>query len=597
MSLKDLQQYYNLFRRYIGRQLYVVMLLTIIASFVEGLGITLFLPLLQTAQGIDRGSSSFAQHIIHQLLGWFSISHSLTGILFFIAGVFFVKGLVKFAATSFEVTLQADVLRRLKSELFNLYSHVDYQYILKKNTGHFVNVITDQVNKFYYAFRAFLALITQCIQALSFFLIAFALSWQFSSMALAMGLGVMFCFRFLTGYIQRLSREISSEQSRLNNLLVQGLQALKYIISTGQSSKINNGVNNSVNRLVNALRKAGIAQAVTSSSREPVIIMMIAGIIIIQVNGLHQPLTPIFVSVILFYKGAQSLLNIQNQLQKMTTHVGAVEMVDKEFGVLQENQQKSGGQQIGSLQKKILFKDVSFSYLDEGPSIVKNMSLSIPVNTTVAFVGKSGAGKSTLADLLTLMLTPQKGHIFIDGMESQTVDRASWRKQIGYVSQETKIFDDTVANNICLWGGDFNRSKNLQKTVQAAAEKAYVHEFIADLPNGYQTRVGDRGVMLSGGQRKRLFIARELFKQPSLLILDEATSSLDGQSERYVQKSIDNMKGNLTVVIIAHRLSTVKRADQIYVLDKGEIIEHGSYDDLLQQHNSMFNEMVESQRL
>lgn len=215
----------------------------------------------------------------------------------------------------------------------------------------------------------------------------------------------------------------------------------------------------------------------------------------------------------------------------------------------------------------------------------------------VAFVGESGAGKSTLIDTLTLLLRPKKGNVFIDGLNAVEIDKDSWRSQIGYVSQETVVFDDTIANNICLWKGDYRKDENVRKRVEEAAKRAYAHRFIETLQDGYETTVGDRGVRLSGGQRQRLFIARELYKNPKLLILDEATSSLDTESERYIQKSIDSLKGSMTVVIIAHRLSTIKNADLIYVLDDGEIIEQGSYDELSNDEKSRFSKMVAIQSL
>jgi subfamily B ATP-binding cassette protein MsbA len=225
------------------------------------------------------------------------------------------------------------------------------------------------------------------------------------------------------------------------------------------------------------------------------------------------------------------------------------------------------------------------------------MTLEIPVNTTVALVGESGAGKSTLVDLLTLMLKPRTGTVFIDGIPHGDVDLASWRDQIGYVSQETVVFDDTIANNISLWAGDMEVDSALRERVVQAAKQAYADHFIRDLPNGYQTVVGDRGVRLSGGQRQRLFVARELFKQPNLLLLDEATSALDTESERYIQQSIDALKGEMTVVIIAHRLSTIKNVDHVYVLDEGRIVEEGPYEELRLRENGSFREMVEMQRL
>ncbi|HYW34936.1 MAG TPA: ATP-binding cassette domain-containing protein, partial [Balneolaceae bacterium] len=228
---------------------------------------------------------------------------------------------------------------------------------------------------------------------------------------------------------------------------------------------------------------------------------------------------------------------------------------------------------------------------------IKNIDLTIPARSTVAFVGESGAGKSTLVDTLNLLLKPQKGRIRIDGTDSREVELHSWRRQIGYVSQETVVFDDTVANNISLWTGDYAKDKMFRGQVRDAAKKAHAHNFIMDLPGGYQTRVGDRGVRLSGGQRQRLFIARELFKRPNLLILDEATSALDTESERYIQESIDALKGEITVVIIAHRLSTIKNVDLVFVLDDGRLLEGGSYRALSMQRKSRFREMVEMQSL
>jgi ABC-type multidrug transport system fused ATPase/permease subunit len=240
---------------------------------------------------------------------------------------------------------------------------------------------------------------------------------------------------------------------------------------------------------------------------------------------------------------------------------------------------------------------VYFAYDEQDGDVLHNINLSIHANTTVALVGESGAGKSTLVDLLTLMLKPRSGEVRIDDIAHDEIELSSWRSQIGYVSQETVVFDDTIANNISLWQGDIQSDPALRERVIHAAEQAHADHFIRALPNGYQTVVGDRGVRLSGGQRQRLFVARELFKQPNLLLLDEATSALDTESERYIQQSIDALKGEMTVVIIAHRLSTIKNVDYVYLLDDGRVIEEGSYDHLRDIEESRFREMVEMQSL
>jgi len=229
--------------------------------------------------------------------------------------------------------------------------------------------------------------------------------------------------------------------------------------------------------------------------------------------------------------------------------------------------------------------------------VLKNISLTIPARTSVALVGESGAGKSTLVDLLTLALRPSRGELLIDGVPGEEIQLQSWRRQIGYVSQETVVFDDSIANNICMWKGDPNRDQALMQRVREAARQAHIAHFIEELPQGYDTLVGDRGVRLSGGQRQRLFIARELFRKPNLLILDEATSALDTESERYIQQSIDALKGQITVVMIAHRLSTIRNVDHVFVFDKGRLIEEGPYDRLRDAEDSRFGRLVAMQSL
>jgi ABC-type multidrug transport system fused ATPase/permease subunit len=262
-----------------------------------------------------------------------------------------------------------------------------------------------------------------------------------------------------------------------------------------------------------------------------------------------------------------------------------------------DRQEESGPRRLPALSEGIAFDDVCFAYDEDEGDVLHDINIEIPVNQTVALVGESGAGKSTLVDMLTLMLRPRSGEIFIDGVPGTEIDLASWRSQIGYVSQETVVFDDTIANNIHLWEGDIGDDSALRERVVDAAKRAHAHHFIQDLPDGYDTVVGDRGVRLSGGQRQRLFVARELFKHPNLLILDEATSDLDTASEQHIQSSIDALQGEVTVVIIAHRLSTVKNADRVYVLDEGRVVEEGPYHELRMRENGQFREMVEMQSL
>jgi ABC-type multidrug transport system fused ATPase/permease subunit len=598
-TFRDLARYLRIYRRYIGRRMYLVFALTAATALAQGFGITLLLPLLKASQagGDAGGDMGTAERVLQQMLTAMGIADSMPGILLFIAVVFIAKGGLQFAQGGYIGYLQARLLRELKTKLFDAYSRMDYRYYIRKNTGHFINVINQQVNRFFSSFSSFTSFLSQVVTTISYFGFAFAIAWRFALMTVALGAVILMLFQYLNRYVRDLSRLRSKEMSTLNKLLVQTLQAFKYVVSTGQTPHLRSGVTGSVGRLSGYIVRQRAAGAFTKALKEPLSVVVIVGLIALQVMVFAEPVTPIFVALLLFHRGMQAVMAMQSGWQRTMSKIGAVEMVDDEFTDVDARREPDGARKLDRLHRGIEFDEVCFAYDEDDGDVLHDVSLTIPVNTTVAFVGESGAGKSTLVDMLTLMLRPRRGEIRVDGVPGSDVDLTSWRRQIGYVSQETVVFDDTIANNISLWGGDVEADEDLNERVRYAAEQAYAADFIEDLPNGYQTVVGDRGVRLSGGQRQRLFVARELFKQPNLLILDEATSALDTESERYIQDSIDALKGRVTVVIIAHRLSTIKNVDYVYVMDEGYVIEEGPYDELRGHEQSRFREMVEMQRL
>jgi ABC-type multidrug transport system fused ATPase/permease subunit len=609
-TFRDFARYLKIYRQYVGRRFYVVFVLTVAVAFTEGFGITLVLPLLRSTQGsaAETQDVGTAEEILQMLLTWIGIDDSIGGILLFIVVVFASRGLLSFAQKSYTAYLQSEILVSLKAKLFDAYSDLKYRHFLTENTGHFINVINHQANQFFGAFSTFVTFLTSVVTTLSYFAFAFAITWKFSLMVIAFGAVLLYSFNILNGYVRDLSREASAEMSDLNKLLVQTLQAFKYLVSTGQMHHLRAAVMKSVRRLTNYLFRRNIADAFTSSIHAPVSVTLIAAIIAVQVLVLGEPITPILVALILFFRGMESIMTIQNNWQQTMSVIGSVEMVDDDLSWANRHRENSGEHHLGPLSEEIRLDNVCFAYNEDDGDVLHNVTASIPANSTVALVGKSGAGKSTFVDMLTLMLRPRRGEIYIDGVPGREADHASWRPQIGYVSQETVVFDDTVANNISLWTGasggasnDRTNGKNgtvsVSERVRDAARRAHADSFIRDLPDGYQTVVGDRGVRLSGGQRQRLFIARELYKEPNLLLLDEATSDLDSASERRIQRSIDALQGDVTVVIIAHRLSTVQNADRIYVLDEGRILEAGTYEELCSREESRFREMVEVQSL
>ncbi|WP_259120768.1 ABC transporter ATP-binding protein [Salinibacter ruber] len=597
-TFSEILRYVRIYRRYIGRRVYLVFALTILTAFTQGLGFTMLLPLLRVTQSTtDRAELGTAEQMLYDLLTWMGIAESLVGILLFISTIFLIKGALQFARVSYIGYLQSDLLRHLKTDFFDKYNSMTYEYFISQNAGHFINVINAQAKRFFDSFWRFARAITKVVSAISFFAFAFAISWRFAVMVIVVGIGILILFQFLNAYVRGLSRRVSSEMGRLNKLLVQSLQAYKYVVSTNQVGHLRREVLDSVKHLTDDIFRQRMAGAVTKSIRQPISVLVITGIVLVQALVLNEPLTPIFVALLLFHKGMHAVMGLQTQWQRTMDRIGSVEVVDEEMSKILRNQEKSGSEIIDSLTNEISFENVCYAYNEDDGDVLHDINITVHVNQSVALVGESGAGKSTLVDMMTLMLKPRKGVIRIDGTPHTDVDLTSWRSQIGYVSQETVVFDDTIANNICLWQGDIEEDPVLREKVIDAAERAHADNFIRDLPKGYQTVVGDQGVRLSGGQRQRLFVARELYKEPNLLLLDEATSDLDTASENHIQESIDALKGEVTVVIIAHRLSTVKNADCVFVIEEGRVIETGSYEELRSRENGKFQNMVEMQKV
>jgi ATP-binding cassette subfamily B protein/subfamily B ATP-binding cassette protein MsbA len=248
-----------------------------------------------------------------------------------------------------------------------------------------------------------------------------------------------------------------------------------------------------------------------------------------------------------------------------------LEPSDKEF-------RSRGGIPFHKLQQGIALRNVTLQYAPELPPALRSIDLDLRRGSTVALVGSSGAGKSSIADLLCGLYNPTQGQILIDNAPLEQLDLISWQQRLGVVSQDTFLFNASIADNISFGSANATRAQIL-----AAAEKAQAANFISDLPDGFDTLIGERGYRLSGGQRQRLSLARAILRDPELLILDEATSALDTQSERLVQQAIDQFERQHTVLVIAHRLSTIVKADLICVLDKGQIVEQGNHQELLEK--------------
>jgi ABC-type multidrug transport system fused ATPase/permease subunit len=595
--IRDIPHYLGIFQTYLGRRMYLVYALAVFAALAEGFGIVMVLPLLQTLDAGTEQTGGDTGQLPTQLIDSLGFADSTVALLLIITAAFVLKGLLLLGALGVNAYLRAQLLRELKGRLFDEYSLMDYRYYSKRDTGHFINVINGQVNLMLVAFQNMTKLGSQLVTMMLFITMALAVAWRFGLMAVVLGTGLLLSFRGINNYVRRISRKTAQENGRLGKLLIQFLHGFKYLTATAQARLIKTHVMESVQKLTGFEMRKGIAESFTSSIREPIAVVFIMAIVLVQLVVLEQPLAPIMVSILLFHRGFQATMHMQAAWQATLDHIGSVEMVRDEIEAQRQHREPDGAEAAPSLQYGVALRGVYFSYAAELGDVLHDVTLEIPVRTSVALVGESGAGKSTVADLVTLMLKPRLGEVLIDGIPGSSLQLDTWRRQIGYVSQETVVFDDSIANNICMWQGNVSSDADLLVRVREAARQAHISDFVEGLPEAYETLVGDRGMRLSGGQRQRLFIARELFREPKLLILDEATSALDTESERAIQRSIDALKGRITVIIIAHRLSTIRNVDHVYVFDKGRLVEHGAYEELRDAERSRFGELIAMQAL
>jgi len=593
----DVFRYIKIYQIYLGLRMYLIYILGIIASFLEGIGILMLLPLLQSLdeqENITEVEGNLNE-MLYDLINFLGFSESMISILILISIAFILKGVITFFAHGLTAVLMGQLLREIKMKLFNLYSRMSFNYFSSKNTGDLINLINEQPTKALEAFRQLAWLGSHFINTVILMTLAFLMTFSFGLMALGLGILILILFLKMNSYVQNLSRIAAEENGTLTKWLIQSLHGFKYLISTNQINALKKYINKSISILTTTQIKSGVAGAFTQSVREPIAVVFIMLIVYVQIFIFNLRLEPILVSIVLFYRALNSTLAVQSSFQATFQHIGSMELVHNEFINQQKHQFNDGKQIIGPFKNEISFNDVSFKYENSSRG-VESISLQIPVKSSIALVGESGSGKTTLVDLITLTHENQKGKILIDGVSTEKINKSSWRKQIGYVSQDTLIFDDTIANNITMWKDNIN-NEVVQKRLRQVAKQANIIDFIDSLEEGFNTIVGDRGILLSGGQKQRIFIARELYRNPNILILDEATSALDSESEKHIQQSIEFLKGTITVIIIAHRLSTIKKVDNIYLLEKGKIIERGSYNELINNNNSKFSKVAELQLL
>src|SRR5437667_7055491 len=491
-----------------------------------------------------------------------------------------LKGVASYGQTYLMVYVGSRVVTDIRQQLFSHLMRLPVGFHLRNSSSRMLSRVINDVNWIQNAVSGILKDLFQ--QSLTFLMllgVVFYQNWRLTLLSIVViPLSVYPMMRF--GKRLRLIATTGQERTADMSLALQetltGIRIVKGFTRESAEDRRFTRFNEAYFR---TWMKSTQISAITSPVLEAVGIIGMAGIIWYGgsqvINGTMTPGTffSFLTAVFLMYTPIKRVASANNTIQQA---VSAAERVFMVLDVPTEAELDTGVRELQGVRDGIELRRVTFQYDGTEAVALHDISLSVRAGEVLALVGSSGAGKTSLVNLIPRFYDPTEGAILIDGVDLRDIRLSALRQKIGIVSQETLLFDDTVRNNIA-----YGRDQATAEAVADAATAAFAHEFIMRLPNGYETVIGENGIKLSGGERQRLAIARALLRNPPILILDEATSSLDNESERMVQMALANLMKNRTTFVIAHRLSTIQRADRIVVLERGCVVEVGRHEELL----------------
>jgi ABC-type multidrug transport system fused ATPase/permease subunit len=556
-------------------------ILGMLGALAEGLGISAVVPLLSRLTG-EWSTSDVGSSLTRTVLAWFGLGLEFRVILPLIAFAFILKAAIILFSVYLTSFITSHYARDTRSALFTGSLNANWPFLSGQKSGYLETLLIQDVDFSKKLMGSFAKSLTIFSSLIIYLVVSFTISPTITLISLVLG-GAIFLFIKPFLYATReLSRSVANTFSEMTHHAGQSLAGAKMIKSALAEKKvIDEG-----NVYFEGLRKSEVKITLLSQTPvafiEPISIIFVVGVFSVTYMMGDFKLG-VFVGVIyLIHRIFVNIQNLQNVLYRMNERVPYLERIVELNRRMGESQEESGGGEGFRFERELIFKEVAFEYIVH-EKILRNLNLSIKRGQMVGIVGRSGAGKTTIVDLILRLITPSSGKILVDDQDVEKIEIGEWRKSIGYVSQDAFLLNDTIENNIKFYSSILSESD-----IVHGAKMAHVYDFIQSRAQGFKTKVGERGVMLSGGEKQRLVLARILARQPSILILDEATSALDNESELSIQRAVESMRGKITMFVIAHRLSTLLNCDKLVFLEEGMVKEEGKPADLLRDKNSSF---------
>lgn len=588
-------------------KIFASVIMSVFFSIFSAVSVYLTIPLLKTlfldnnASGSTHTETADITGLYDKIQRYFDIfifnngkEEALFKICILILVAFLLKNVTGFFQSIYMQYVEKGVLRDIRYELYEKINNLSLRFFTHEKTGNLISRMTNDINAVQSGISAaFSNLIKEPLLIIIYLIISLSISWQMTLMSVLVFPITIFATSKIGASLKRRSMRVQKKMAEIMTIISETIYGAK-VIRVFRAEKFRNSL---FERENNEHYKLIIKSAKTSELTSPIteFLSILAGVIIIWFGGreilVNNNLKPeeflgfLFILFQLIVP-IKNLTTVGNRIQESSASGERIfEILDYPVEVLDSENSSD----FKNFDETIVLKDVSF-YYNPDKLVLDGISLKINKSEKVAVVGASGGGKSTLADLISRFYDVTSGDIFIDDVNIKNITIRSLRKIIGIVPQETILFNDTIRNNILFGSDGYSEGELIEATKFANA-----YDFILETENGFDTIVGERGLKLSGGQKQRIAIARALLRNPQILILDEATSSLDSESEVLVQEALEKLMTNRTSIIIAHRLSTIKNADRIIVLDGGKIVQTGSHNELIKEEKGVYKKLYDLQ--
>ncbi|HEY9641243.1 MAG TPA: ABC transporter ATP-binding protein [Coleofasciculaceae cyanobacterium] len=591
----------GLIRRYPGL-IFLSITLGFSGAVFNGISTALIIPVLLSFLGqpiSTKGLPPMIQVLLSPFLGGSGAQNMLM-----MTGAIIVLLLLKNIAAYTNALVSGALKRTMSNDLrergLRLLLEVDIDFYVKTGIGDLINRLNNEVSRAASAIATLTRTVTVAITTLVFVSLLLSLSWQLTIVSTALLIGVALVNQNSIIRSKQFGKALSESSRAYSTSVLDLLSGMRLVRCTANESAEYERLKTLIRDREQAEFQAQAVSALIDPMSEMAGILALLLIVVIGrtflMNQVEAFSAVLLTYLFLLFRTLPLIAQLNGARSQLSNISPSIEIAN-DF-LRQDNKpfMTNGRIPFTSLKQGIHFRQVSLTYPQQPKPVLTAVDLYLPKNTTLALVGSSGAGKSTLADLLPRFYDPTEGCILVDGQDLRELDYKSLRRSMGIVSQDTFLFNTSIRDNIA-----YGCSQASDADILEAAKQANAYEFILQLPQGFDTQIGDRGVLLSGGQRQRIAIARALLQNPEILILDEATSALDTVSERLVQEAIDNLSRDRTTLVIAHRLSTVQKADQIAVMEQGRVVELGTHEELLKQkgaysklYNMQFAESAQS---